>query len=122
MVKYPLKSLKGEEKSVDCSSTVCVTRRRAMRLARTAPLVERDGNVPREHTVVYTPRSRRGKTAGTATTTLNSCESMLEAVARAPLTDAMSDDVASVIFNLISLCLSMIYLWYDLSMSTRHTR
>jgi hypothetical protein len=33
-----------------------------------------------------------------------------------------SDDVASVIFNLISLCLSMIYLWYDLSMSTRHTR
>ena len=23
---------------------------------------------------------------------------------------------------LISLCLSMIYLWYDLSMSTRHTR
>ena len=66
-----------------------------MRLARTAPLVERDGNVPREHTVVYTPRSRRGKTAGT-TTMHSSCESMLEAVARAPLTDAMSDDVASV--------------------------
>ena len=68
-----------------------------MRLARTAPLVERDGNVPREHTVAYTPRSRRDKTAGTTTTMRsNSRESMLEAVARAPLTDAMSDDVASV--------------------------
>ena len=68
-----------------------------MRLARTAPLVERDGNVPGRATIetdacaVYTPRSRRGKTMVTTTRDrARGRESMVEAIARAPV--AMFDD------------------------------